>query len=110
MKPYETYSKESKEEIDKATEKWLKEHEELSTELPNNNESIGTSTSYFNNDMTIALLNQPNRENRRKENKKKYYNMHELNIGRISMSSKDKDFCQKQKKKQFNDFIKGKVK
>lgn len=75
-----------------------------------NNKIDDNDTSYIeHNDMALALLNQPNRETRRKENKKKNYNIHELNIGRISMSSKDKDFCQKEKKKNFNNFLKGKV-
>ena len=97
----------------KSTEKWFEEHKELATDLPNNNESLGVSTSYIdtNNDMTLALLNQPNRENRRKEMKRHHSNSHELNLGRINpMYTKEKDFCQKDKKKQFNDFIKGKVK
>lgn len=85
--------------------------EELSTDISNNNESIGVSTSYFKNDidLTLELLNLPNRESRRK--KEKADNPYELYIGRINpMYTKDKDFCQKEKKKQFNDFIKRKVK
>ncbi len=111
MRPYRTYSKESKEEIDKATEQWI-ERKELSTDLSNNNEPISISTSYFVNDITLALLNQSNRETRRKEMKRHNSNSHELNIGRINpmYTKAEKDFCQKQKKKQFNDFIKGKVK
>ena len=93
-----------------AEAKWFEENKELITDLYN--ESIGVSTSYFDeDDMTLALLNQPNRENRRKEMKRHHSNSHELNIGRINpMYTKGKDFCQKDKKKQFNEFLKGKVK
>lgn len=80
------------------------------TSLINNKINDNDTTYECDNLVAYSVLsNQPNRENRRKENKKKYYNMHELNIGRISMSSKDKDFCQKEKKKNFNNFLKGKV-
>lgn len=112
MKRNVTYSKEVIDKIMKSTEKWFEENKELSTELPNNNEPIGVSTSYVdnNNDMTLTLLNQPNRENRRKELKKKTGNPHELNVGRISLSGNNIVCLQKEKKKQFNAFIKGKVK
>ena len=111
MRPYRTYSKEVKEELDKAEAKWLEEHKELSTDLSNNNESTGVSTSYdVGNNFPFELV--PNRKNRRKEMKRHTSNPHELNIGRINpmYTKEEKDFCQKQKKKQFNDFIKGKVK
>ena len=109
MKRNVIYSKEIIDKIMKSTEQWV-EHKELSTDLSTNNEPIGISTSYFDNDMTLTLLNQPNRENRRKELKKKTGNPHELNVGRISLSGNNIICLQKQKKKQFNDFIKGKVK
>ena len=77
----------------------------------NNNNDNTYDTSYINNnDMTLALLNQPNRESRRKELKKKTGNPHELNVGRISVSNNNIICLQKEKKKKFNDFIKGKVK
>lgn len=113
MKRNVIYSKEMLDEIMKSAAKRFEEYNKLSTDLPNNNESIDVSTSYIdnNNDTTLALLNQPNRESRRKEMKRYNSNSHELNISRINpMYTKDKDFCQKQKKKQFNEFIKGKVK
>ncbi len=51
-----------------------------------------------------------NRENRRKEDRKKYTgNPHEMNIGRIILSGNNIICLQKEKKKNFNNFIKGKV-
>ena len=78
----------------------------------NHNNDNTYDTSYdVGNEQYLSIFNQPNRENRRKEMKKKTSNPHELNVGRINpMYTKDKDFCQKERKKQFNDFIKGKVK
>ena len=81
----------------KSAKKWFEENKEVLTESPNDNESSDVSTSYFdnNNDRTLALLNQPNRENRRKEMKRHHSNSHELNIGRINPRyTKEKDFCQ----------------
>ena len=108
MRPYTRYSKESKEEIDKATEKWLEEHKELSTDLSNNNDNTYDTSYNEGNNFPFELV--PNRENRRKELKKKTGNPHELNVGRISLSGNNIICSQKEKKKQFNDFIKGKVK
>ena len=79
------------------------------TSFINNTNKINDNDTSYDEGNNFSFELVPNRETRRKENKKKYYNMHELNIGRISMSSKNKDFCQKEKKKNFNNFLKGKV-
>lgn len=52
----------------------------------------------------------PNRETRRTELKKKTGNPHELNVGRISLSGTDMICSQKEKKKNFNEFIKERMK
>ena len=74
----------------------------------NNNDNTYDTTCVEDNNIPIKIV--PNRETRRKEMKKKYYNPHELNLGRINLSGTDMICLQKEKKKQFNNYIKGKVK
>jgi len=82
----------------------------------NNNNDNTYDTSYIEpwaNKLPMFVVpnkENSNRENRRKELKKKTGNPHELNIGRISVSNSNIICSQKEKKKNFNEFIKGKVK
>lgn len=103
-----TYSKEMIDEIMKSVAKRLEENKELSTDLSNNNDNTYDTSYDEGNNFPFELV--PNRENRRKELKKKTGNPHELNVGRISLSGNNIVCLQKEKKKQFNAFIKGKVK
>jgi len=76
-----------------------------------NTNKIDTKDTSYNEDKDFSSKSTPNRETRRKENKKKYTgNQHEMNIGRISLSGNNIICLQKEKKKNFNNFIKGKVK
>lgn len=107
MKRNVTYSKEIIDKIMKSAAKRLEENKELSTDLSNNNDNTYDTSYDVGNNFPFELV--PNRENRRKELKKKTGNPHELNVGRISLSDNNIICLQKEKKKQFNDFIKGKV-